>query len=231
MPGRRPLPGEASAWLERVNPFRRPEDAERLLRPLTLRNSPARVTAAEAPTPAKTGLLERTALGWHATFDGLSLDLPDLKGLQDIERLLQQPGCDIHALDLAERAETEYGADAVMDERGRSAVSVRIRDLRAELEEAEAMNDLGRTERLAAEMDDLTQALGAALGLGGRSRRMSDLAERARSAVTWRIRHAVRKVEALHPALGRHLAFSIRTGSFCVYRPEQDVHWSFRREP
>jgi hypothetical protein len=74
-------------------------------------------------------------------------------------------------------------------------------------------------------MDRLIEALSKALGLGGRGRRLGDAAEKARTAVTWRIRHAVRKVEAAHPELGRHLANSLKTGTFCVYQPERVVRW------
>jgi len=52
-----------------------------------------------------------------------------------------------------------------------------------------------------------------------------DAAEKARMAVTWRIRHAIRKIEAAHPELGRHLANSLRTGTFCTDRPERPVAW------
>jgi len=65
------------------------------------------------------------------------------------------------------------------------------------------------------------------VGLGGRSRRLVSLAERARSAVTWRIRHAQRRIAAAHPSLGRHLENSLRTGTFCSYRPERPVAWRF----
>ena len=47
----------------------------------------------------------------------------------------------------------------------------------------------------------------------------SDL-ERARSAVTWRIRNAIKKIGQAHPRLGRHLENAVRTGTFCVYQPE-----------
>ena len=43
--------------------------------------------------------------------------------------------------------------------------------------------------------------------------------------MTWRIRSAIARVEAVHPALGRHLKNSIRTGAFCSYTPEQQVDW------
>ena len=47
-------------------------------------------------------------------------------------------------------------------------------------------------------------------------------AERARSAVSKRIRAAMHRIHAHHPALGRHLMFSIRTGRRCAYLPDPD---------
>ena len=138
-----------------------------------------------------------------------------------------QPGEEIHCLDLAERGENGLGADAVMDDKGRAALKSRLRDLQEEIAEAEDRNDIGRTERLRAEFDTLVDAFSAAVGLGGRSRRLGSLAERARSAVTWRIRHAQRRIAATHPALGRHLDNSLRTGTFCFYRPERPMRWRF----
>jgi hypothetical protein len=66
-----------------------------------------------------------------------------------------------------------------------------------------------------------------ALGLGSRDRRLDDLGEKARTSVTWRIRHAQRRIKAAHPALGRYLANAIRTGAFCHYRAETPVTWRF----
>jgi pimeloyl-ACP methyl ester carboxylesterase len=59
----------------------------------------------------------------------------------------------------------------------------------------------------------------------GRSRHLGSGAERARSAVTWRIRNAIRKIASAHPRLGRHLDNAVRTGTFCVYEPEAPVDW------
>ena len=50
-------------------------------------------------------------------------------------------------------------------------------------------------------------------------------AERARTAVTARIRDAVRRIEQVHPELGRHLRKSVRTGTFCAYDPEEPHAW------
>ena len=154
--------------------------------------------------------------------------MPGLKGLVDIQRLLSQAGEEVHCLDLAERLEEGIGADAVLDDKARQALKSRIRDLQEEIAEAEDRNDLGRTERLEEEFDTLVETFSAALGLGGRSRQLGSLAERARSAVTWRIRHAQRRIAAAHPALGRHLANSLRTGTFCTYQPERPVAWRFK---
>ena len=74
-------------------------------------------------------------------------------------------------------------------------------------------------------MDTLVDALSGALGLGGRTRSLGSAAERARSAVTWRIRSAVRKIATVHPSLGRHLENSVRTGTYCAYHPEQPIDW------
>jgi hypothetical protein len=51
--------------------------------------------------------------------------------------------------------------------------------------------------------------------------------EAARLAATKGIKVALRKIRSSHPALGRHLAASIRTGNLCAYAPPCDrrVTW------
>ena len=53
-------------------------------------------------------------------------------------------------------------------------------------------------------------------------------AEAARSAVTKRIKDAIRKISVHHPSLGHHLSTCIRTGYQCRYiiDPERPVTWS-----
>jgi hypothetical protein len=70
-------------------------------------------------------------------------------------------------------------------------------------------------------VDELT----AALGLGGRARTTGGSAERARSAVTQRVRATIRRIDGVHPRLGRHLRAAVRTGTFCSYTPEEPVRW------
>ena len=75
------------------------------------------------------------------------------------------------------------------------------------------------------ERDFLVAELSRAYGLGGRARRTGSSTERARTAVTWRIRHAITRIEAAAPGLGKHLRSSVSTGTYCVYSPEHPRRW------
>jgi hypothetical protein len=113
----------------------------------------------------------------------------------------------------------------VIDATARDAYRNRLAEIDAELDEADQHADTARSTRLVEERDALVEQLTGAYGLGGRTRRTGTTAERARTAVRSRIRDAMRRIEAAHPALGRHLSRSIRTGTFCVYQPDQPVDW------
>jgi non-specific serine/threonine protein kinase len=203
-----------------------------------LRAMAAGDTAPVAAPEAEVAVLRLEGELWELTWEGQTVHLPDLKGLHDLARLLAEPDRDLHCLDLAGaagggsgRAASEDGlgpqgdAGEVLDERARAEYKRRIEELREEAELAQAANDTVRAERAREELDTVTEALASAFGLGGRPRKSGDPAERARSAVTWRIRSALSKVEAAHPGLGRHLRNSVTTGTFCSYRPERPVAW------
>ncbi|TQF85685.1 hypothetical protein FK498_00270 [Elioraea sp. Yellowstone] len=234
---REPAPGEPARWMLEINPFRRAQDVALLREGFRLLGEPIDAPGpvvlpvlADAPDlsgPVAEPLLARAGEGWIADYEGRRAVLPDLKGLHDIRRLLDRPGEEIHCLDLAGREDDAFRGEAVLDDAARQSLKERIRDLQQEIAEAEDMNDPGRAERARAELERLIEMLSKALGLGGRGRLLGDAAERARTAVTWRIRHAVRRIEAAHPDLGRHLANSLRTGLFCVYRPERALRWRF----
>lgn len=214
-------------WVFQVNPFRRPQDLDFLRKGFRMLDHNLLAPAKSSTPVRKTATLVRAGSGWLAEFGDQRAIIPDLKGLHDIRRLLEAPGEEIHCLDLAEREADVPGGDVLLDERARAALKARVRDLQEDLAEAEDMNDIGRAENVRSEMDQLIETLASALGLGGRRRKLGDLSEKARTAVTWRIRHALQRVEAAHPALGRHLVNSLRTGTFCVYRPEAPIEWSF----
>jgi hypothetical protein len=102
-------------------------------------------------------------------------------------------------------------------------------ELRNDLEEATRFNDSYRATRARSETDAIAQQLTVAVGLGGRDRRYSSKAERARSAVTKRIKEAINRITDVIPSLGRHLAARIKTGYFCSYNPHPNrpVAWKF----
>ena len=56
--------------------------------------------------------------------------------------------------------------------------------------------------------------------------RSAEAIERARKAVTNRIRQTVARIARLHRALGLHLRNAVHTGAHCVYTPERPTRWS-----
>jgi hypothetical protein len=183
---------------------------------------------------------------WSLTYEGVVVRLKDSKGLRDIARLLATPGRGVAAVDLTSGAHRDAGraastiadlglgpeADAgeALDAEARAQYRSRLADLEEEISEAGANNDPERASRAREEREFLIAELGAAVGFGGRPRRLLDPAERARKAVTWRVHEALDHIEKVHQALGRHLRRSVQTGSFCVYDPPEPMEWRLSAE-
>jgi len=167
---------------------------------------------------------------WMLRYGGREVRLRDSKGLRDLHALLTRPGTAVAALDLVGAAPglmaVASDTGEVIDAQARSAYRQRLRELEEAAAEADAAADIERSARIAAERDALVEALTQAYGLGGRVRRPGSAAERARTAVTARIKDAIRRIGDAHPELGRHLTRSVRTGTFCVYDPDQPARWT-----
>jgi len=203
-------------------------------------SSPIEAVAEAAPAEP---LFRREGDYWTVRFDARTSRMKDSKGMRYLARLLERPGEDIHVVDLLdERAHepdgprtagtdaTEVGlgdAGDVLDAQARGEYRRRLDDLAAELEEARRFNDAGRIESLEHEIAFLTRELSAAFGLGGRARKAGNVAERARKAVSNRIRVTIERITAQHEPLGKHLTIAVRLGTYCCYTPEQPVRWSF----
>lgn len=229
--GREPEPGEALRWILHVNPFRRAEDEAWIVQALRKAGLDEDPDAARRAAPRRAGtpgeaVFRREGELWHFAFQGQEVRLAEVKGFRDLARLLGSPGRRIHAIELADHVAPAHDDEPVLDARARRELEGRIRELQEDLDAAEAAHDPGRAERARAELDALVDQLARDLGLGGRSRRLGSAGERARTAVTWRIRSAIRRIADAHPALGRHLDNAIRTGATCVYQPEAPVEWS-----
>lgn len=181
-------------------------------------------------------VFRREGDGWRIAYAGNGAVLRDSKGLQDLAVLLGRPGQQVHVMELANAGSTgshhaagdlsvEGDLGPVLDRRAAADYRRRLGELEQELQEAESDADLDLATNLRLEKEAIRSELSAAFGLGGRARRPSHPAERARKAVSGRIRDAISRIGAVHPELGRHLAASVRTGSFCSYDPERSVTW------
>jgi non-specific serine/threonine protein kinase len=117
----------------------------------------------------------------------------------------------------------------VLDAQAKAEYKRRLKDLQQELEEAERFNDFYRAAKAQHEVNAISRYLACAIGLAGRDRKTSSQAERARSAVTKRIKRAIRKTGEAIPSLGHHLSARIKAGYFCSYNPHPDrpVVWKF----
>jgi predicted ATPase len=166
---------------------------------------------------------------WRVGFGGRTVRVRDVKGVRDLAILLARPGVDVHALELMGGADVGDSAGPAIDDHARKAYQARIVELQHDIDAARDDNDRARAERAEIELDALVEQLSDAFGLGGRSRTTGSSAERARTAVTYRVRAAIRKLDQLHPELGRHLTNSVRTGTWCCYRPETDISWTIER--
>ena len=187
-------------------------------------------------------------------FEGEVFRLRDAKGLVFLTHLLRHPGREFHAFDLVRAGATadavrdsDVGAHltanhlaaeglsvsgpnsgvAMLDPRAKTAYRTRLAELRREIEEATRCRDSARLIRAQEELDFLTRELARSLGLGGRDRAVGSVAEQARVNVTRAIRRALASIAAHHPALGDHLARTIKTGRFCCYAldPRNSVPW------
>ncbi len=186
--------------------------------------------AADATTPTS-GRLHRDGPVWLLEWRGRRSTVPDSKGLRDLAILLARPGRAVPVLDLVEAAggppAAAAGADLgpVLDDTARQAYRRRLGELDREIDEAESDADLGRLQHLRSERSLLADELAGALGLGGRARIAGDPTERARKAVTMRIRAAIATIAAHDEPLARHLRNAVKTGRVCSYDPESPVTW------
>jgi hypothetical protein len=192
--------------------------------------SPASTRNGADDTESELASLVRRGGVWTISWQDESGTLPNLKGLADIAVLVRRRGHDVPALELVSgRAVPGVGADAMTDRQSLDAYRRRLDDLDAEIDAADRDANLGRSELLVTERRQLLAELRRVTGLGGRIRSNSnDPAERARKAVSGRIRDAIGRLTEITPNLAAHLDRSIRTGLRCSYSPsshDMQMQW------
>jgi tetratricopeptide (TPR) repeat protein len=230
--GRTPTPDEMIDWVTMANPFRYKSDTEHIVKGLKLAGIGATRTgqtviprAPDRNSLPAVSIFKKEQAIWRIQFYGKEITLTNMKGLVDINRLLQSAETEVHCTDLMGSGSSMDEASFVIDEKARQAYKQRIKDLEEDITEAEDQNDLARAVKFKKEYDQLLDHLTKSLGAGNRKRRLNSPAERARAAVTMRIKKAIKRITTHHPSLGKHLANSIRTGIFCSYVPEEDRQW------
>ncbi len=202
--------------------------------------SQTRSTVASSAQRDADDVFRREGDYWLVVFEGQIVRLRDMRGIRYLARLLANPGREFHVVDLVGLEQggpadtthvTEPGlrfrdagdAGEMLDTRAKEAYRRRLTEIEDDLEEARAFGDASRVAQATAERDFLARELSRAVGLGGRDRRVGSAAERARASVTRAVRQAMGRIRAQHPPLGAHLERAIRTGTYCVYRPDPRV--------
>ncbi len=182
--------------------------------------------------------LERSGTWWTAGCGDIKVRLRDTKGLRYLAELVAHAGVERHVLDLVDLVEgvsldgvnrrSLGDAGAVADRDARTVYRRRAAELRDAIEDALAVEDDERAARAQVELDAVVAGLARAFGLGGRERRASSAAEKARLNVTRALRSALVKLSDALPEAGGVLDGRVRTGSFCVYEPHSDdtVTWT-----
>ena len=234
---------EMRPTLERRKTNRAANDKERakyivqLGSPETIRA--AHVAVRKSPTVYEESLFLRQNDYWIIRYHGHTAVLKSKRGLQYLAILLSDPGREFHVSELiagTRDASTQaagfvvhepvtaelYTGITVLDAQAKAEYKSQLNELRRDLDEAERFHDPVRQSQAQNEIHMITDRLASAVGFGGRDRKTSSDAERARSAVTKCIKKTVQKIGELNPSLGYHFAASIKTGYFCAYNPRPD---------
>jgi pimeloyl-ACP methyl ester carboxylesterase len=189
---------------------------------------PGRPEAAPEPYSDE-NRFQREGEVWSLAFAGRRCHLKHARGLVDLSVLLSRPGEEIFAAQLMDGPDAVASAsatpDPILDERARADIRKRLRQLDQTIADTEEAADHAAAERGREERNALLRELRVATGLGGRRRALVDPVERARKAVSGRLRESIEKIRAALPELGRHLDESIITGTFCAYSPPHPTRW------
>jgi TolB-like protein len=217
---------EAIDWLFKLNPHRQKSNLENFLKFI----SKGSYEGNHIPmaVPKKENIHDyrfvKEMATWKISFEGSTVLTPELKGFYDIQKMLGRPHEIYHCAELMGSAKDDSG-EKLIDEKARRQYQKKILDLQSEMEESEHLSDFMRLETLQEEYDQLIEHLSGSLNLRGRIRETGGTVEKARSAVTWRIRNAIARIEQYHPTLGAHLSNAVKTGTLCSYKPDRNILW------
>jgi hypothetical protein len=179
---------------------------------------------------------------WTLASPGHLARLRGLRGFEYIAELLRRPHCAVHVVELMRptappggsltareigecglQVATSPGVASGIDHRARLDYRARWRELLAEQAEAEHHHDPGRAAGVQREIEMLARELAA--GRRGAAPGPASAQERARVNVRNCVSAALRVIRRHNEPLWRHLANTIKTGTYCVYEPDRAVDW------
>ena len=215
---------QALQWIINVNPYKIQTKQLRFFEFISGKNiaMSSRVFTKVAPREKNYFLKEHDL--WQISFEGKLIRATEVKGFCDLIKLLKNPEKQFHCTELMGSG-VDMKAESVFDEKAKRSYQKKILEIQEEIRWSENNNDLERTTTLHKEYDEIVEHLTSSLGIKGRIRKSHDTLDKTRSAVTWRIRNAIQKIEKNHPILGKHLSMSVKTGLFCSYNPEKPIQW------
>jgi hypothetical protein len=215
---------EALEWQIRVNPYKVSTRMHSFWDYMGATSLKSQVRTAEPQQDGSPSFLNKNDM-WELCFQGKTVLLRDVKGFHDLSRLLAIPEKEIHCAELMGSALFDPGGMETIDQKAKTSYRNRVLRLQEEIREAEETSDSLSVIALREEYEQLLDHLASSMGMSGKPRKAGSTVEKARSAVTWRIRSAIEKINREHPALGKHLANSVKTGTFCCYKPEILLEW------
>ncbi|WP_036384608.1 tetratricopeptide repeat protein [Muricauda sp. MAR_2010_75] len=216
---------EAVEWQKVVNPYKVKSNLEPFWE-FKLGDSPMKTTSSvpRASAVSKGRFIHNGDL-WQLSYLDLSVAIKDCKGLHDISKLLEQPESQLHCTELMGVVLETVGT-SIIDDQALKEYKEKIRSLKADISDAEEMGLYQKADQFKEEYEALVEHLSKVTGLSNKIRKTGSSNEKARAAVTWRIRNAIKKIEKVHPQLAKHLANSIKTGTYCSYEPETPHEWT-----
>ena len=171
-----------------------------------------------------------------------------------LARLLEHPGRDFHALDLAQDRSSGDGPvdqaqlirllpadlsgeglslagpadDDVLDDTARRQYRAQIRYLRQQRDEIRSPGAEQRIAAIDTEITQIERALRSATDVRGRPRQFDSATDRSRKAVSNALHRSMKTIGEFHPHLHRHLKICVRIGTYCVYNPDPPTTWATR---
>ncbi|MFD2098712.1 tetratricopeptide repeat protein [Flagellimonas iocasae] len=218
---------EAVEWQKVVNPYKVKSNMEPFWDYILGDNSEKSTHSVPKNKAIKTlkGNFIQNGELWELSYLNKSAVIKDSKGLHDIAQLLEQPEEQIHCAVLM-GVVLETGGTSMIDDQAMKEYKSKLRSLKVDISDAEEMGMYQKADALQEEYEALVEHLSQVTGLSNKIRKTGSSVEKARAAVTWRIRSSIKKIEKVHPKLAKHLTNSIKTGTCCSYEPETPHEWT-----